>query len=410
MLFCPSSVLMIVSLLALAAAQIDEAQHRAVRAIWADLNCSPPRCPDFAVDQLCPSSLACSGGLVRQIEFSSGLTGSINGAALGVLTGLTVLRLGFLSLALSTIPTQVGRLTALTALVLERSALTGTVPSEIGNLTNLTTLIVQDNSLTGTLPALETLTRLTYLDAGGNADLGGKMPALPTSIRSAFLDFCSFTALPPNLSTLNALALFFVHNNKLFGPPPLLPLSVGECSLQRKDDTNCIDCLANGQCECTPKPNVIECTPLPTTTTVTATSSSATGTSQSVTVVVATAQPALTTTAITSSIGDIPNTTATFPLSASGDFESSSPGTLGAIIGGAALAVVLIVIGLAVFLLLKRRHRRRHAGDSAAEAKQALPPQSNYAAIALPPRNYDNGRLAVDEHAGSPSEYSIGRL
>ena len=64
----------------------------------------------------------------------------------------------------STIPSQLGNLTALTNLVLTRNNLTGTIPTQLGNLTNLTTLELLLNKLTGSIPTeLGNLTNLTRL-------------------------------------------------------------------------------------------------------------------------------------------------------------------------------------------------------------------------------------------------------
>jgi hypothetical protein len=130
----------LVLLLPLVAARLDPDQHAAVRTLLTDLGCTPPTCPNFnfAANESCPGVLACSNGRVNYIALAVTLTGSINGPALGVLTGLTDLQLR--NLNLTTIPTQVGRLSALTALILSSLALIGTVPSEVANLANLETL------------------------------------------------------------------------------------------------------------------------------------------------------------------------------------------------------------------------------------------------------------------------------
>jgi hypothetical protein len=197
----------------------------------------------------CPNGIVCTDGRVTRLTFDSRLklTGSIDGPSLGVLTDLQFLSLnGF---PLTTIPTQIGRLAALTQLNLFDAELTGTVPSQVGNLRNLTALIVHSNQLTGTLPALEMLTKLTELDTRGNVGLVGSMPALPRSLRQLNVQNCSFTALPPNLSALSALTSLYVNQNKLFGPPPVVPSSLNEngCTLQGSlTETNCFDCPPSG--------------------------------------------------------------------------------------------------------------------------------------------------------------------
>jgi hypothetical protein len=171
------------TLLALVAAQLDGAQYTAVRALLTGLGCTPPLCPNFAANEACPnpSPIACVSGRVIRLTFNSNRMGSIDGPSLGVLTGLQFLSLN--GLALTTIPTQIGRLVALIQLNLFDSELTGTVPSQVGNLRNLTALIVQNNKLTGTLPALDALTKLTLLDTRNNIGVDGNMPAMPLSLR-----------------------------------------------------------------------------------------------------------------------------------------------------------------------------------------------------------------------------------
>lgn len=80
------------------------------------------------------------------------------------------------------LPSELGLLTALTDLGLDRNQLTGSIPSELGLLTALRRLELFSNQLTGTIPAeLEQLTAIaTFLVY--NNDLSGNMP---------FCDGCS---------------------------------------------------------------------------------------------------------------------------------------------------------------------------------------------------------------------------
>jgi hypothetical protein len=67
---------------------------------------------------------------------------------------------------------------------------------------------------------------------------------------------------------------------------------------------------------------------------------------------------------------------------------------------------LLILVG-AVFFLLKRRRAQKPAAASnnnAAELKQ--PQQSNYAAINVPPKEYDEGRLDSNDDQPAPSNYA----
>jgi hypothetical protein len=405
------------TLLAHVAAQLDREQHAAVRVLLTDLGCTPPTCPNFAANESCPGVLDCSNGRVNYISLTMGVgrTGSINGPALGVLTGLTYLQL--FNLNLTTIPTQVGRLSALQALVLSSSALIGTVPTEVANLANLETLNLNGNKLIGTLPALDKLTKLTNLITNHNVGLGGNMPAMPTSIRTIFVQNCSFTGLPPNLSALTVLSRLYVHQNKLSGAPPVVPLSVSLCTLQIIGDSNCLACPANrtfGPCTCIPNSNVTACASLATTTTVAALP----GTSQSAAIVTtastttvratpgtamaASTAPATSTTAPTSSTATSASTAALSATITPSSSAALEPWVLGVIVGGAVLA--LILVGVAVFFLLKRRRARQPPTEKPAAAQ----PQSNYAPINVtPPGDYTQGRLDSNDDQPAPSNYAV---
>jgi hypothetical protein len=63
---------------------------------------------------------------------------------------------------IGSIPTILGKLTALASLTLGKNELTGSIPFDIGELTALTYLYLSHNDLTGVIP--ETLTRLTKLE------------------------------------------------------------------------------------------------------------------------------------------------------------------------------------------------------------------------------------------------------
>lgn len=396
-------ILVPLALLALAAAQLDLDQYTAVRALLAGLGCTSPKCLDFAADDLCPSVLLCANGRVVRIVISSGiergLNGTIDGPALGALTGLTFLQL--VGHTFTTIPTQIGRLTALTVLNLFSSALIGSVPSQVGRLINLHTLAIHTNRLTGTLPALDKLSNLAELQIGNN-NFGGSMPAMPTSLSLLLAWNCSFTGLPPNLSALTLLRQLYVQQNKLFGPLPVIPASVTTCFLQTIADTNCFDCQSNSTvspCSCVSNSNATACASLATTTAV-ATSTAATTATLAVSASLTTAptSPTTTSAANPTSPAVLSATATTLP---SGEPE---PWVVGVIVGGAALAVILV--GVAVFFLLKRRRAQKPAiNNKAAELKQ---PQSNYAAINVsPPKEYDQGRLDSTDDQPAPSNYAV---
>ena len=356
------------------AAQLDIDQYSAVLTLWAGLNCTAPRCPDFAATAPCPSVLACADGRVTEFIIGNDLklNGSIDGPALAVLTGLTVLRIS--NAFLTTLPTQIGRLTSLTYVNLVSSALKGTVPSQIGKLTQLELLGFRDNLLTGTLPALTSLTKLETLSTAENAGLGGNIPELPTSLRRVLFDDCSFTALPPNLAELTGLTDFRAMRNKLAGAPPVFAASVNRTCLVQVTtaETNCIDCPTGGligACVCVPKRP--SCEPTTTTTTTTAAAATTTGSSSS---------SSSSSSSISANV-----TTATAP----GTLE---PWLIGVIVGGAALAILLV--GLVVGCVLRgRRSTKQPATD------KQLTPNPQYAAIDVAEPVYDNGRMRVDDVA-----------
>jgi hypothetical protein len=325
--------------------------------------------------------------------------GSIDGPSLGVLTGLQFLSLN--GLALTTIPTQIGRLVALIQLNLFDSELTGTVPSQVGNLRNLTALIVHTNKLTGTLPALDMLTKLASLDTRNNVGLGGSMPALPLSTRSLITLNCSFTALPPNLSALTALTSLYVNQNKLIGPPPVVPssLNVNGCTLQGDiAETNCFDCPANGtfgRCDCVRN---AACASVPTTAVVTeplttAPTTTTAGSAPATTPATSAVPPSPTTSILESSTASANLTTALTSALISATSITPSSGTvepwvIGVIVGGAILA--LLLVGVVGFCLVKRRRAQQAVAiktNNAAELKPA--PQSDYGQLSVsPPPSY----------------------
>jgi hypothetical protein len=372
--------------LGLVAAQLERGQYTALRTLLTGLGCTLPQCTllNFTANVACPNGIVCTGGRVTRLTFDSRLklTGSIDGTSLGVLTDLQFLNLnGF---PLTTIPTQIGRLVALTQLNLFEVELTGTVPSQVGNLRNLTALIVHSNKLTGTLPALEMLTKLTELDTRNNVGLVGSMPALPRSLRQLNVQACSFTALPPNLSALTALTSLYVNQNKLSGPPPVVPssLKVGGCVLQGSlTETNCFDCPATasdmlGNCTCARN---TACASVPTTTSIVSFAPTATASA---------------TMTATSAVPPSESSNVSAEMSA---LSSVEPWVIGVIVGGAVLA--LLLVGVVVGCLVKRRRAQQAVAtkaNNAAELKQA--PQSDYGQLGVsPPPSYgDVGDVYAD--------------
>ena len=98
------------------------------------------------------------------------------------------------------IPPELGDLTRLEHLILQRTSLSGSVPAELGRLKNLKTLRLSGSLLTGPIPSeLGALSALRTLDLGYN-DLTGSIPA--------------------ELGNLAALRILYLAGNRLSGEIP----------------------------------------------------------------------------------------------------------------------------------------------------------------------------------------------
>ncbi len=118
-------------------------------------------------------------------------------------------------LKLDEVPSEIGKLTALTALDLENNQIT-TLPNEIGKLTALTYLDLSGNQIT-TLPnEITKLTALTYLHLDRN-----QITTLPkeigklTALTSLYLDRNQITTLPNEITKLTALTHLHLDRNQI---------------------------------------------------------------------------------------------------------------------------------------------------------------------------------------------------
>ena len=137
---------------------------------------------------------------------------------IGNLTALTLLDLG--GNKLTALPPEIGNLTALTLLDLGGNKLTA-LPPEIGNLTGLTELRLPDNELSSLPPEIGNLTALIALSLHNN-----ELSSLPagignlTALTSLSLRSNELTNLPSEISNLTALTSLDLVNNELARLPP----------------------------------------------------------------------------------------------------------------------------------------------------------------------------------------------
>ena len=123
-----------------------------------------------------------------------------------------------------TIPTELGELTSLQFLRLDRNSLSGTIPSELGNLTNLTEMYLWNNELSGTIPSeLGNLTKLTRMDPYSN-ELSGTIPSELGNLTSLtqmnlYSNNLSGT-IPSELGNLTNLTRMNLYSNNLSGTIP----------------------------------------------------------------------------------------------------------------------------------------------------------------------------------------------
>ncbi len=136
-------------------------------------------------------------------------------------------RLDLSGLGLTTLPPEIGQLTALTRLDLYNNHLSA-LPPEIGKLTALTQLNLERNRLTSLPPEIGHLTALNKLDLGSN-----QLSALPpeidrlTALTELRLPLNQFSELPPEICQLTALTLLNLSANQLRA----LPREIGQLTV-----------------------------------------------------------------------------------------------------------------------------------------------------------------------------------
>ena len=154
--------------------------------------------------------------------YGSQLTGTIP-SELGNLTKLRALLLSNNRLS-GPVPDSLGRLSNLEALDLWGNELTGAIPANLGRLARLRSLSLGENELTGPIPVwLENLPNLLSLSLGGNA-LTGPIPAevgTLVNLRTLSLAGNSLTgAIPVELGNLSNLKELYLSQNLLSGEIP----------------------------------------------------------------------------------------------------------------------------------------------------------------------------------------------
>ena len=129
------------------------------------------------------------------------------------------------------VPPELGRLTHLTVLSLERNRLTGPIPPELGDLIRLESLNLHGNALTGPIPPeLGSLSRMTSLLLSANK-LTGPIPSdlgRLSRLQRLYLYRNSLEdQIPPELGNLALLEQLYLYRNNLEGriPPELGNLS-----------------------------------------------------------------------------------------------------------------------------------------------------------------------------------------
>ena len=203
----------------------------------------------------CPHSLRCGSA-------DNSLTGSIP-KELGNLSNLRILALNRNDLT-GSIPKELGNLSSLQELYLNGNDLTGSIPSELGNLSSLDDLWLNSNDLTGSIPPqLGNLSNLTILRMQDNM-LSGPIPSELGNL-SNLTDLWLHRnwlsgEFPSWVSNMSSLQVLDLHGNRLTGILPLeypFPSSVTAAQIGRDaanpgEDNMFIGCLPSWATSNTP--------------------------------------------------------------------------------------------------------------------------------------------------------------
>jgi Leucine-rich repeat (LRR) protein len=167
------------------------------------------------------STYTCDSLAVRAILDSNGLTDHLVGeVARRIGIDWRIIGIDISHPEITTLPKEIGKLSALESLALLSNQLTS-LPPEIGQLTALKGLILYDNQLTSLPPEIGQLTSLTELNLYGN-----QLTSLPpeigqlTALVSLILDNNQLTSLPPEIGQLTALKDLILYSNQLNSLPP----------------------------------------------------------------------------------------------------------------------------------------------------------------------------------------------
>ncbi|KAI5409421.1 hypothetical protein KIW84_055019 [Lathyrus oleraceus] len=144
-----------------------------------------------------------------------------------------------------TIPKEIGHITSLRLLLLNRNKLSGSLPDELGNLMNMNRLQLDENQLSGSVPeSLANMINVRHLHMNNNS-FTGQLPSKLSNLSNLMhllLDNNNLSGyLPPEFSKLHSLEILQLDNNNFSGNgipstyenlPRLVKLSLRNCSLQ----------------------------------------------------------------------------------------------------------------------------------------------------------------------------------